>query len=75
MQHFGDIAFTDHVKAEQELRGSREMYAGMTARPAPTGIGEREADGRGRLRRRAGRGRARLVGGDGQGGRHVEDRS
>ena len=43
MKHFGDIAFTDHVKAEQEARGSREMYAGMTARPVPTGIGEREA--------------------------------
>ena len=43
MKHFGDIAFTDHVKAEQERRGSREMYAGMTARPAPTGLGEREA--------------------------------
>ena len=43
MKHFGDIAFTDHVKAEQEARGSREMYAGMTARPAPAGIGDREA--------------------------------
>ncbi len=43
MKHFGDIAFTDQVKAEQELRGSRELYAGMTARPAPAGIGEREA--------------------------------
>ncbi len=43
MKHFGDIAFTDHVKAEQEARGSREMYAGMTARPAPAGLGEREA--------------------------------
>ena len=43
MKHFGDIAFTDHVKAEQEMRGSREMYAGMTARPAPAGLGEHEA--------------------------------
>lgn len=43
MKHFGDIAFTDHVKAAQEMRGSREMYAGMTARPAPAGLGEREA--------------------------------
>lgn len=43
MKHFGDIAFTDTVKAEQELRGSREMFAGMTARPAPTGLGDREA--------------------------------
>ena len=43
MKHFGEIAFTDHVKAEQEARGSREMYAGMTARPAPAGLGEREA--------------------------------
>jgi len=43
MKHFGDVVFTDRVKAEQELRGSREMYAGMTARPAPNGIGDREA--------------------------------
>ena len=43
MKHFGDIAFTEHVKAEQEARGSCEMYAGMTARPAPTGFGDREA--------------------------------
>lgn len=43
MKHFGDIAFTDHVKAEQEARGSREMYQGMTARPAPDGFGDREA--------------------------------
>lgn len=43
MKHFGDIAFTDHVKAEQGARGSREMYQGMTARPAPDGFGDREA--------------------------------
>ena len=43
MKHFGDIAFTAHVKAEQEARGSREMYAGMTARPAPQGLSERDA--------------------------------
>ncbi|MEL6861153.1 MAG: pyridoxamine 5'-phosphate oxidase family protein [Pseudomonadota bacterium] len=43
MKHFGDIAFTDHVKAEQEARGSRDMYAGMTARPAPAGLSDREA--------------------------------
>ena len=43
MKHFGEIAFTSHVKAEQEARGSREMYAGMVARPAPEGFGEREA--------------------------------
>lgn len=43
MKHFGDIAFTDHVKEEQAARGSRDMYAGMTARPAPDGFGEREA--------------------------------
>ena len=43
MKHFGDIAFTAHVKAEQDARGSREMYAGMTARPAPQGLSEREA--------------------------------
>ena len=43
MKHFGDIAFTDHVKAEQETRGSRELYAGMVARPAPEGFSDREA--------------------------------
>ncbi|MEM7328231.1 MAG: pyridoxamine 5'-phosphate oxidase family protein [Pseudomonadota bacterium] len=43
MKHFGEIAFTDQVKAEQELRGSREMYEGMIARPAPDGFGDREA--------------------------------
>ena len=43
MKHFGDIAFTDHVKAKQEARGSRAHYVGMSARPAPTGLGEREA--------------------------------
>lgn len=43
MKNFGEIAFTDHVKAEQDLRGSREMYDGMVARPAPEGFGEREA--------------------------------
>ncbi|MEL7031687.1 MAG: pyridoxamine 5'-phosphate oxidase family protein [Pseudomonadota bacterium] len=42
MKHFGQIVFTDHVKAEQDLRGSREMYEGMVARPAPGGFGERE---------------------------------
>ncbi|MCR9077859.1 MAG: pyridoxamine 5'-phosphate oxidase family protein [Hyphomonadaceae bacterium] len=43
MKHFGDIAFTDQVKAEQDARGSREMYEGMVARPAPDGFSEREA--------------------------------
>ncbi len=43
MKNFGEIAFTNHVKAEQDAQGSREMYAGMTARPAPDGFGEREA--------------------------------
>ena len=43
MKHFGDIMFTDIVKAEQARRGSREAYAKMTARPAPDGLGEREA--------------------------------
>lgn len=43
MKHFGDIAFTEQVKAQQSERGSREMYAGMTARPAPDGFGDREA--------------------------------
>lgn len=43
MKHFGEIAFTDQVKAEQTARGSRETYAAMTARPAPEGFSEREA--------------------------------
>ncbi|MEM9054846.1 MAG: pyridoxamine 5'-phosphate oxidase family protein [Pseudomonadota bacterium] len=42
MKQFGEIAFTPHVKAEQTTHGSRDMYAGMTARPAPDGFGERE---------------------------------
>jgi len=43
MKNFGELAFTKHVKAEQEAHGSREMYNGMTARPAPDGFGDREA--------------------------------
>lgn len=43
MKHFGDIVFTDIVKAEQSRRGSREAYAKMTARLAPEGLSEREA--------------------------------
>jgi uncharacterized protein len=43
MKNFGDIMFTDTVKAEQERRGSRASYAKMTARPAPEGLSEREA--------------------------------
>lgn len=43
MKNFGDIAFTDKVKQEQVDHGSREVYAGMTARPAPEGFGEQEA--------------------------------
>ncbi len=42
MKHFGDIAFTETVRAEQTRLGSREAYAGMTARPAPGGLAERE---------------------------------
>ncbi|MEO1661997.1 MAG: pyridoxamine 5'-phosphate oxidase family protein [Pseudomonadota bacterium] len=42
MKHFGEIAFTAQVKAEQSARGSREMYEAMLARPAPAGFGERE---------------------------------
>ncbi|MEL6857700.1 MAG: pyridoxamine 5'-phosphate oxidase family protein [Pseudomonadota bacterium] len=42
MKHFGEIAFTDQVKAEQSAHGSREMYEAMLARPAPAGFGERE---------------------------------
>ena len=43
MKKFGEIAFTNHVKAEQDAQGSRDMYEGMTARAAPDGFGEREA--------------------------------
>jgi uncharacterized protein len=43
MKNFGDIMFTEKVKAEQARGGSRESYAKMTARPAPDGLGEREA--------------------------------
>lgn len=44
MKHFGDIMFTPTVKAEQTREGSREAYAKMTARPAPEGLSEREAE-------------------------------
>lgn len=44
MKHFGDIMFTPTVKAEQSRHGSREAYAKMTARAAPEGLSEREAD-------------------------------
>lgn len=43
MKHFGDIMFTNSVKAEQARRGSREAYAKMTARPVPETLSEREA--------------------------------
>ena len=43
MKQFGDIAFTETVKQEQERIGSREMYEGMVARPAPEGLGPAEA--------------------------------
>ncbi len=43
MKHFGDIMFTETVKAEQARMGSREAYAKMTARPAPEVLSEREA--------------------------------
>ena len=42
MRNFGDIMFTETVKAEQEMRGSRAGYAKMTARPAPEGLTDRE---------------------------------
>ncbi len=42
MKHFGDIAFTPQVKAQQEARGSLDLYKGMLARPAPDGFSERE---------------------------------
>ena len=43
MKQFGEIAFTDTVKAEQARHGSRETYAGMVARPAPDGLSDAEA--------------------------------
>ena len=43
MQHFGDIMFTEGVKAEQSRRGSRSAYEKMTSQPAPLGLSEREA--------------------------------
>ncbi|MEO0983394.1 MAG: pyridoxamine 5'-phosphate oxidase family protein [Pseudomonadota bacterium] len=42
MKHFGDIMFTETVKAEQTRLGSRNAYATMTAQPAPEGLTERE---------------------------------
>ncbi len=44
MRHFGDIMFTDGVKAEQSARGSRDAYAKMTAQSTPEGLTERERD-------------------------------
>lgn len=43
MKHFGDVAFTPQVRAQQDARGSRELYEGMLARPVPEGFSEREA--------------------------------
>lgn len=43
MKHFGDIAFTPQVKAEQKARGSLGLYDGMLSRPVPDGLSEREA--------------------------------
>ncbi len=43
MQHFGDIMFTEAVKAEQTRQGSRAAYEKMTARPTPDALGDREA--------------------------------
>ena len=43
MKNFGNLMFTETVKAEQEKRGSRAGYAKMTARLAPEGLSEREA--------------------------------
>ena len=42
MKHYGDVMFTETVKAEQTLQGSREAYEKMTSRPAPTELSERE---------------------------------
>ena len=43
MKHFGDLMFTDRVKAEQSAQGSRGAYEKMTAQPPPAGFTEREA--------------------------------
>ncbi len=43
MKNFGEIMFTDAVKAEQLRHGSRDGYHKMTARQAPNGLSEREA--------------------------------
>ena len=43
MRHFGDIMFTDAVKAKQAEHGSRAAYEKMTAQPAPPGMTDREA--------------------------------
>ena len=42
MKHFGDLMFTDRVKAEQTRLGSRDAYAKMTAAPAPEALTMRE---------------------------------
>ncbi|MEL7485849.1 MAG: pyridoxamine 5'-phosphate oxidase family protein [Pseudomonadota bacterium] len=44
MKHFGDIMFTDTVKAEQARRGSREAYEKMTASTPPKALTAREVD-------------------------------
>lgn len=43
MKHFGEIAFTDTVKAQQARNGSRDAYQNLTDSPAPNGFSDREA--------------------------------
>ncbi len=42
MKHFGDIMFTETVKAEQERLGSRSAYDKVTSMPSPEALSERE---------------------------------
>lgn len=42
MHHFGNLMFTEQVTAEQEARGSAEVYKKMLEQPVPDGLGERE---------------------------------
>ncbi|MEL7453557.1 MAG: pyridoxamine 5'-phosphate oxidase family protein [Pseudomonadota bacterium] len=42
MKHFGDIAFTDTVKAQHARNGSRDAYRNLTDSPAPNGFSDRE---------------------------------
>lgn len=44
MKQYGEVMFTDRVKAEQTHNGSRQAYAGMTARPAPEALSDSEIE-------------------------------